>query len=103
VVLEDPQTKRRNPELHLWNPEYAPYRRGRWLEDAVDRSQLSIPFRDLSGLAHYPVDDVPIAHARVDITVYDSVAHFRTTVTVPSVRLVDWVLPKGETTASVRN
>ena len=94
VVLEDPQTHRRNPELHQCNPRYGPYRR-RGLRDAVDRVGLSIPFRDLSGLAHYPVGSAAIEHARIDVTVYDPVAHFRTRITVPSVRLVDWAPPKG--------
>jgi hypothetical protein len=93
VVLEDPQTHRRNPELRLCNPTYGPYRR-HGLKDAVERSQLSVPFRDLSGLAHYPVDGTTIAHARIDVTAYDPVAHFRASVTVPSVRLAEWARPR---------
>jgi hypothetical protein len=103
VVLEDPQTNRRNPELHLCNPQYGPFRRRGGLEDAVDRSHLSIPFRDLSGLVHYPVDSAAISHARIDVTVYDPVGHFRATVTVPDVRLADWALPPAESTAPMRN
>jgi hypothetical protein len=102
VVLEDRQTNRRNPELHVCNPQYGPYRRGR-LEDAVNRLHASIPFRDLSGLAHYPVGSTEIAHARIDVTVYDPVAHFRTSVTVPRVRLADWAPPKGASTAPTPN
>ncbi|MGH8256100.1 MAG: ABC transporter permease [Steroidobacteraceae bacterium] len=103
VVLEDPQTNRHNPEVHLCDPQYGPYRR-RGLQEAVDRSQLSIPFRDLSGLAHYPVDAAAIARARMDVTVYDPVAHFRTSVTVPNVRLADWApVKKSAFTAPVRN
>lgn len=98
VVLEDPQTGRRNPELHKCDPSYGPYR-GRGLKDAVGRVGLSIPFRDLSGLAHYPVDSAAIAHARIDVTVYDPVAHFRTTVAVSSVRLADWAPPNVESTS----
>ncbi|MGH8217193.1 MAG: hypothetical protein ACREUT_01285 [Steroidobacteraceae bacterium] len=102
VVLEDPRTNQRNPELRLCNPQYGPFRRG-GLEDAVERSHLSIPFHDLSGLAHYPVDSAAIEHARIDVTVYDPVAHFRTSVTVPSVRLADWAPPSSDSTAPVRN
>ncbi|HTT06727.1 MAG TPA: hypothetical protein VMF64_15720 [Steroidobacteraceae bacterium] len=96
LVLEDPQADRRNPALHHCDPQYGPYRRkGSRSGGVVDRVQLSIPFRDLSGLAHYPVGSQEIAHARIDVTVYDPVAHFRTSVTVPSVRLAEWAQPKG--------
>jgi hypothetical protein len=92
VVLEDPQTHRRNPELHPCDLSYGPLHRVA-LEDAVGRSLLSIPFKDLSGLAHYPVDDTAIGHARVVLTAFDPVAHFRSTVAIPSVRLAEWRLP----------
>jgi hypothetical protein len=95
VVLEDPQTNRRNPALHLCRPSYGPaHRLGP--EDAVDRSRLSIPFRDPSGLAHYPVDPAAIDRARLVVTAYDPVAHFRSALTTPSIRLVEWRLPNGE-------
>jgi hypothetical protein len=103
IVIEDPQTGRRNPELHKCQPRYGPYRRSEGLKDAVDRVQASIPFHDLSGLAHYPVDSVEIAHALIGVTVYDPVAHFRVSITVPSVRLADWAPPEGKSTALVRN
>jgi hypothetical protein len=94
IVLEDPQTNRRNPALHLCNPSYGPaHRLGP--EDVVDRSHLSIPFQDPSGLAHYPVDSTAIERARLVVTAYDPVAHFRTTLTIPSIRLVEWRLPNG--------
>lgn len=95
VVLEDPQTNRRNPELRRCDPQYAPYRRGRLL-DAVLRSGLSIPFRDPTGLVHYPVDGAAIARARIDVTAYDPVEHFRTSVVVPSIQLVNWTQPKRQ-------
>lgn len=91
VVIEDPQTHRRNPELHQCAPRYGPYRRN--LTDAIGRTQLSVPFHDLSGLAHYPVDSASIAHARIHVTIYDPVAHFRTSITVPNVRLAQWAPP----------
>jgi hypothetical protein len=98
VVLEDPQTKRRNPELRICDPQYAPFRRGRLL-DAVLRSGLSIPFRDPTGLVNYPVDSAAIAHARIAVTAYDPVEHFRTSVVVPSIQLVNWAQPKGQPAA----
>ena len=92
AVLEDPQTNRRNPVLHLCSPNYGPFHRVGF-EDAVGRSLLSIPFRDRSGLAHYPVESTAIDRARIVLTVYDPVDHFRSTVAIPSIRLVEWQLP----------
>jgi hypothetical protein len=94
AFLEDPQTNKRNPELHLCGPNYGPFHRVAF-EDAVGRSVLSIPFRDPSGLAHYPVDGSAIERARIVITPYDAVGHFRTTVAIPSIRLVEWELRQG--------
>jgi hypothetical protein len=94
AVLEDPQTNRRNPVLHLCSPNYGPFHRVGF-EDAVGRSLLSIPFRDRSGLAHYPVESTAIDRARIVLTVYDPVDHFRSTVAIPSIRLVEWQLPDG--------
>lgn len=95
LVLEDPLKNQRNPELRLCEPQYAPYRRGR-LEEAVNRSQLSIPFRDPTGLVHYPVDSSAVSHAHIAVTAYDAVDHFRARVVVPSVRLADWAPPRDE-------
>jgi hypothetical protein len=94
AYLEDPLTNRRNPELHLCDPNYGPFHRV-GLEDAVVRSRLSIPFRDRSGLVHYPVDSEAIERARIVLTAYDPVDHFRSSVTIPSIRLVEWRLPDG--------
>ena len=94
AVLEDPQTNRRNPELHLCSPNYGPLHRVGF-EDVVGRSLLSIPFRDRSGLAHYPVESTAIDRARIVLTVYDPVDHFRSTVAIPNIRLVEWQLPDG--------
>jgi hypothetical protein len=94
VVLEDPQTNKRNPEFHLCRPNYAPVHR-EGFEDAVSHSSLSIPFMDRSGLAHYPVDSAAIEQARIVLTIYDPVAHFRATVAIPNIRLGDWQVPTG--------
>ena len=53
--LEDPLTNKRNPELHVCDPNYE-----------------------------------TIEHARIVLTAYDPVEHFRSTVTIPSIRLADW-------------
>jgi len=89
AVLEDPQTNKRNPELHVCDPNYGPSHRV-GLEDAVSRSRLSIPFGDRSGIVHYPVDSAAIERARILLTIYDPIDHFRSTLAVPSIRLVEW-------------
>jgi hypothetical protein len=91
AVLEDPQTHKRNPELHVCGPNYGPFHRV-GLEAAVSHSRLSIPFLDRTGLVHYPVDSTAISRARILLTVYDPVDHFHATLTVPSIRLVEWQL-----------
>lgn len=92
VVLEDPETNTRNPELHLCNPNYAPFHRIGF-ESAVERSRLRVPFRDPSGLAHYPVSSGAIQRARIVLTAYDSAEHFHRTLLIPSIRLAEWELP----------
>ena len=92
VVLEDPQTNKRNPELRQCFPNYAPLHRMAW-EDAVRRTHLSIPFRDPTELAHYPVGSAAIRHARIIFRAYDPVEHFHRQLVVPNIRLADWKLP----------
>jgi hypothetical protein len=94
VVLEDPQTNQRNPGMHLCSLNYGPFHHA-FLEDAVGRSQLSIPFRDLSGLVHYPVDGAAIERARIVLTAFDPVEHFRSSIVLPTLRLEDWRSPVG--------
>jgi len=89
VVLEDPQTHKRNPELHVCGPNYGPFHRVA-LEAAVSHSRLSMPFRDRTGLVHYPVDGTAIERARILLTVYDPIDHFHATLAVPSIRLGEW-------------
>jgi hypothetical protein len=94
VVLEDPQTSKRNPEMHLCNLSYGPFHHA-FLDEAVSRSQLSIPFRDLSGLVHYPVDGAAIERARIVLTAFDPVEHFRSNLAISTIRLQDWRAPVG--------
>jgi hypothetical protein len=94
VVLEDPQTNKRNPELHVCTLSYGPFHRVAQ-EDAVGRSLLSIPFKDPSGLAQYPVDATAIGHARIIITAFDPIAHFHSVVSIANIRLSQWQMPNG--------
>jgi len=57
----------------------------------VTRFTMTVPFRDTSGLAHYPVDGSQLADARVVMRLYNPVDHFSRRVVIPSIRLSDWV------------
>ncbi|MEO8313150.1 MAG: hypothetical protein ABI645_00005 [Pseudomonadota bacterium] len=95
VFLEETETNARNPELHLCAPNYAPYHRS-GIEDAVGRSNLTLPFRDPSGLARYPVGSDVIQRARIVFAAYEPSEHFHRTVVISSIRLGDWALgPKN--------
>jgi len=52
---------------------------------------MTVPFRDTSGLAHYPVDGSQLADARVVMRLYSPADHFSRRVLIPSIRLSDWV------------
>ena len=62
------------------------------IEDAVGRSRLLIPFRDPSGLGHYPVGSAAIQRSRIVLAAYDPVEHFHRTLVIPDIRLVEWTL-----------
>jgi hypothetical protein len=50
----------------------------------------NVPFRDLSGLAKYPVDGSQLGEAEVVVETFKPVDHFTRNVVVPSTRLKDW-------------
>jgi hypothetical protein len=87
--LEDPQSDSRNPEMHACTPNYAPWPL-RLPMDVVANTQLSLPFRDTTGLAHYPVDQSVIARALISVTTYESANHFSRILVIPDIRLADW-------------
>jgi hypothetical protein len=93
AVIEDSQSNSTNPELHLCDPNYAPFALAR-IEDVVSRSGINMPFRDLTGLAHYPVNEANIGQARIRLTTYDAADHFERQLFIPSIRLSDWESPK---------
>jgi hypothetical protein len=89
AALEDPQSGNRNPEQHACNPEYAPWPIHMPM-DVVADTTLSLPFRDRTGLAQYPVDQTVIARARIGLTTYEPVDQFSRRLVIPNIRLADW-------------
>ena len=89
AALEDPQSGNRNPETHACTPDYAPWPLHLPM-DVVANTQLRLPFRDTTGLAHYPVDQSVIARAQISLTTYESADHFSRMLVIPNIRLADW-------------
>lgn len=89
AALEDPQSGNRNPEMHACTPDYAPWPLHLPM-DVVANTQLSLPFRDTTGLAHYPVDQSVIARAQISLTTYEPAEHFSRMLVIPNIRLADW-------------
>jgi hypothetical protein len=88
VLLENPITGQRNPPRHGCDPNYAP-----WSATFVPGVTLfggELPFRDLHGLAHYPVDGAQLGQARVSLQFFSPEAHFSRHLTIHSIRLSDW-------------
>jgi hypothetical protein len=91
AVLENASTGKSNPEGSQCNPDYTPYF-GRYVPDtAVTRFSVHLPFRDPSGLAHYPVDGPQLGTSNIKLTLYKAEAHFNRKLTIPNIRLRDWL------------
>jgi ABC-type transport system involved in multi-copper enzyme maturation permease subunit len=90
VFLENTSSGQRNPVRAACTPNYSP-----WLDtiagDAVIRMGMTAPFRDASGLAHFPVDGSQLPDARMVARLYSPVGHFSRRVLISSIRLSDWV------------
>lgn len=89
VFLEHTPSGKRNPQQRSCPGDYAPYF-GRLFYDSLARFGTELDFRDLNGLAHYPVDGSMLHDARVVIRNYMPQAHFTLNVAIPSIRLGDW-------------
>jgi hypothetical protein len=76
-----------NPASFECEGDYAPYFDELLILPPRARS---FQFRDLSGLAKFPVDGSRLGNARIASEVYEPADHFRRTVTIPSTRLRDW-------------
>jgi len=60
------------------------------LPDSMSQFGGGIKFRDLQGLAKYPVDGSQLGEARVFLRSYRPAAHFTRRLVIPDVRLSDW-------------
>jgi hypothetical protein len=87
--LDDPAAGRRNPDVLICAPNYAPYAT-RSFPDAFSRFEVEAPFRDRLGLGSYPVGPEQLGRARVVLTRYEASAHLLRRVAAGQVRLADW-------------
>jgi hypothetical protein len=101
VLLENPATGQRNPPRHGCDPDYKP-----WFASfvpGVTRFGTELPFRDLHGLAHYPVNGAQLGQARVSLQIFSPEAHFTRHLTIPSIRLSDWEVEPRQTEANAND
>lgn len=89
VFLENKVTGKRNPERSVCRPDYSPYS-GRLGEDDMARFGGNLPFRDATGLAHFPVDGPQLPQSHVIIRSYEPEDHFVRSLVIPEIKLQDW-------------
>jgi len=87
--LENPSTGQQNPARFGCWPNYSPYF-GQYTPDAMTRFTGPLRFRDLSGLAKYPVNQSQLPQARAVLRFYQPRDHFTRRLVVPQIRLSDW-------------
>jgi hypothetical protein len=89
IFLEHAPTGKRNPETLSCPGDYSPYF-GKLLYDDLSRFGTELDFRDLNGLARYPVDGSMLQDARVVIRNFTPQSHFTRDLSISSIRLSDW-------------
>jgi hypothetical protein len=89
IFLENPSRATQNPERFACSPDYSPYS-AKPIPDAFARFGATIPFRDPSGLAKYPVDGPQLPSSRVVVRVYEPLAHFTRSLEIAQLKLGDW-------------
>jgi hypothetical protein len=90
VFLENPSSGARNPVRSSCESNYTPFG-DQVIPDNVARFGVNIPFRDPSGLAHFPVDGSQLPQSRLVIRVYEPEDHFTRSLVIPPIRLQDWL------------
>ncbi len=88
AMLENPAIGQHNPPYHSCQPDYKPW--SGTILPGLARFGGGLRFRDLHGLAHYPVDGAQLGQARVSLQFFSPEAHFTRHLTIPSIRLSDW-------------
>ena len=89
AFLEHAPSGRHNPISFSCWPNYAPYS-AQYTPDSLMRSQGALRFRDLSGLAKYPVDGSRLPESRVVLRIYQPQEHFTRRLVIPEIHLSDW-------------
>jgi hypothetical protein len=89
LTLENPTHGKRNPADVYCDPDYTPYPVHVY-PDAMSQLAYAIRFRDVHGLAKYPVDGSQLADARVLLKSYRPHAHFTRRLVIPEIRLSEW-------------
>ena len=89
AFLEHAPSGRRNPISFSCWPNYSPYS-AQYTPDSLTRSRGSLRFRDLSGLAKYPVDGSRLPESRVVLRIYQPEEHFTRRLVIPEIHLSDW-------------
>jgi hypothetical protein len=89
VALENPTNGQRNPENRYCDPDYTPYP-VHFFPDAMSQLGAGIRFRDVQGLARYPVDGLQLAGSRVVLKSYRPHAHFTRRLVIAEIRLGEW-------------
>jgi hypothetical protein len=80
------------PQFQCQAGSYAPYFDALLVTPPPTRN---VPFRDLSGLAKFPVDGSQLDQSQIVIETYKEVDHFQRTVVIPSTRLKDWTAERA--------
>ena len=90
--LENTATGQRNPERFACRMygSVAGFVRNPVIPDYLLPDGVVLPFRDLAGLAHFPVDGSALRQARAVLQLYRAQDHFTRTLIIPDVRLEDW-------------
>ena len=89
IALENTLSGQRNPSFNPCGRDYLPYK-AHFVPNAMEHFGGDLPFRDLQGLAKYPVGSSQIANARITVKTYKLVAHFTRQLVIPEIRLGDW-------------
>jgi hypothetical protein len=89
MFLEHVPSGKHNPTKFSCWPNYAPYF-GQYSPDAMSRARAAFPFRDLTGVATYPVDFTQLPESRIVLRVFRPLDHFVHQLLIPEIRLSEW-------------
>jgi hypothetical protein len=89
ATLANPKTGEQNPENVTCEPDYSPFR-AQIFPISISHFGTEMRFRDIQGLAKYPVDGAQLSDAMVTLKSYEPIAHFMRHLVIPKIRLGDW-------------